>query len=86
MEGRRKKYKFALFATSLLIATIFGGRSCAHATSLAHLDNVDDEFRLAETETGLEAGKEWKLNMNYWPPDRTTDLSGGVIRAKLILD
>ena len=84
MEVRKRKYKFALFATSFLIATIFGSKG-AQATSLAAKhEKFDDDFNLAETE--LETGKEWKLNMNYWPPDRTTDLSGGVIRAKLILD
>ena len=44
VEVRKRKYKFALFATSLLIATIFGSNG-AQATSLAdNQENIDQEL------------------------------------------
>ena len=68
MEGRKIKRKFALFATSILIAMLSTMIQTSHALALPSNDFDDESLsNLAEAESEIEGTKEWRINLNSWP-------------------
>ena len=65
MEGRKIKRKFALFATSILMAMLSTMIQTSNALALQPNDIDDDSFsNLAEAELEVEGTKEWRINLN----------------------